>query len=522
MPVDAKHKDYTRMVGKWTRCRDVADGQDAVHERGEAYLPKLQEQQPAEYAAYVKRTPLYNATWRTIVGLMGMVFRQPPKVEAPDALKEMLDDVTMSGVPLQLFAQEVVEEALKVGRLGVLTDYPSADVSAMTQADAQAQNLRPMLQIYRAECIINWKTGRVKNATVLTMVVLEEEREVPIDEWSSRCEKVYRVLDLVPAAAEEGGQGGWKYRVRLLQVRDGKDVEVEPESYPLMNSRPLDYIPFTFISTDDTTPAVDEPPLVDLVNVNLSHYRTSADLEHGAHFTGLPTPWVAGYKSDDPSEKMYIGSTEILTFSNPDAKAEYLEFTGQGLGVLERLKAEKEKQMAVLGARMLEPQKAAVETAESAGIHRKGEESTLSMTAQTVSLGLRRSLQWFASWAAADPKSVEFELNRDFFPAPMSPQQLTALIGAWQAGGISDETLFDNLKQGEVIGEEVEFEDEQTRIEQSGPKLLGQTIDPKTGLPTYAPPALPGKKPGAPPEPGKPPPFGKKAAPGAKPAKKPS
>jgi hypothetical protein len=46
----------------------------------------------------------------------------------------------------------------------------------------------------------------------------------------------------------------------------------------------------------------------------------------------------------------------------------------------------------------------------------------------------------------------------------MSAQELTALIGSWQSGAISSQTLFDNLQDGEIIAQGVTFEVEQERI----------------------------------------------------------
>lgn len=133
--------------------------------------------------------------------------------------------------------------------------------------------------------------------------------------------------------------------------------------------------------------------------------------------------------------------------------------------------------MAILGARMLEPQKKGVETAEAASIHRKGEESMLSSVAQAISLAVEKALKWFAEWAGANPEEVEFDLNRDFYPVPMTPEELTALIAAWQAGAISDQTLFDNLQQGEIIDNDTTLEDEQARIANQAPRLQGQPED---------------------------------------------
>lgn len=483
MPVNGHHEEYKAMIHKWERCRDVAAGQDAVHKGGEKYLPKLRDQLPEDYNAYVLRTPFYNATWRTIAGLVGMLFRQPPKIEAPQSIKDdMFDDITMSGVPLQMFVQEVCEEALKCGRLGLLVDYPTVSTEGLTQADAQKMNLRPMMQIYRAESIINWRIGRVDNVSVLTMVVLKEKTEVPQDEFVSKWEDRFRVLDLVNK----------QYRVRVFKIEGEKEILVST-AVPLMNNVPLDYIPFTFASTDDNQMEVDEPPLIDLVDLNLSHYRTSADLEHGAHFTGLPTAVISGYKPENPNDKLYIGSTAAWVFPDPAAKATYLEFSGEGLGALEKLLEAKEKRMAILGARMLEQQKRGVETADTASIHRKGEESMLSAAAQSISLSVTRALEWFVDWTGTGGENVEvkFELNRDFYPVAMTDKMLNALVAAWQAGAISSEVLFENLQQGEVISQETEFEEEQTRLQNQGPTLTGQNIDPRTGLPTASPPQLP-------------------------------
>jgi hypothetical protein len=449
------------MHPRWRRCRDVTTGQDAVHAAGEAYLPKLKDQDDKEYRAYLGRATFYNATWRTVAGLVGMLFRQPPKLEVPPVVEPLLDDVTMSGVPFLLFAESVCEEAMKLGRVGILVDYPEASVVNMTMADAAAQNLRPMMQLYRAEAIINWKVARVDNVWQLVMVVLREHEAISIDEFTQKYEDRYRVLDLIDR----------RYRVRMFK-RDGAADVLLSEVYPFMGGKPLNFIPFTFLGTDDVTPEVDDPPLIDLVNVNLSHYRNTADLEHGAHFTGLPTPWIAGWQPDAAGEKLYIGSSSAWTFKSKDAKAEFLEFKGEGLKTLVDLIDDKELQMSVLGARMLEPQKRGVEAAETVAVHRKGEESMLSSAAQAISLGVERALEWFAYWAGAgEDAEVTFELNRDFYPQAMTPQELTALVGAWQSGAISDQTLFDNLKQGEVISEDVKFEDERARIANSAPKL---------------------------------------------------
>lgn len=473
MPVNSPHPKYAEYIDRWMRCRDAMGGQDAVHARGDAYLPRLKEQSPQDYAAYVKRATFYNATWRTISGLVGMMLRRPPQLELPEATKPLLKDVTLSGTPFQMFLQEVCNEALGLGRLGVMVDYPTAparaDGAKLTRADAQLLQLRPTMQLYRAESIINWRCQYVGTSHLLTMVVLKEQHPIPVDEFQEKCEERYRVLDIDPAG---------NYRVRVFTCVNDKDVQIGGDVYPLMNNASLKYIPFVFIGPDGITTDPEDPPLIDLVNLNLSHYRTNADYEHAAHFVGLPTPVVTGYNEqigpDGKPAKLYIGSGTAWVFSDPDAKATYLEFTGQGLTALKEMLAGKEQHMAVLGARMLEPQKKAAESPDSASIRRKGEESMLAAVAQSISLGISTALRWFVAWSgAAANDDVNCELNRDFYPVALDAQMLTALVSGWQSGAFSDQVLFENLQAGEIIDADTTIEEEQARLATQAPKLQG-------------------------------------------------
>ena len=452
MSVDTKHKEYTENYEAWERCEHAAEGQDEIHEYGVKYLPRLSGQNDDEYFAYKQRALYYNATARTIDGLTGMLFMKPETIEAPAAMDSIIADVTMGGLSLHQFAEVISEEVITIGRCGVLVDYPPI-VNAVTLAQAQAQGARPYATMYDAESIINWKTGRINNVEQLTLVVLEEENEIPVDEFESKCEPQWRVLDLVNNA----------YRQRIFRKdKRGEFILVE-EIYPQINGRVINKIPFEFFSVRDNSPCVDKPPLLDLVDVNLSHYRTTADYEHGLHFTGLPTPVVTGYYSDDKSASLRIGSGTAWLLPDPQSKAFYLEFTGQGLGELREALRSKEAMMATLGARILAPEKRAAEAAQTANIHRSSENSVLASIAQSISVGLTHVMEWLRDWSNVTG-DVKVELNRDFIPNSMTAQDVDSLVKSWQSGAISHETLFENLVAGDIIAQKVSFDDEMERI----------------------------------------------------------
>jgi hypothetical protein len=486
MSVKNQHKDYTNMTDKWERCRAASKGQEAVHAAGSKFLPMLADQSSHEYEAYKLRTSFYNATWRTISGLQGMLFRKPAMVEVPAVAGAMLEDVSLGGESLHMFSLEVVEECLTVGRVGVFVDYPAVDVEVTTAADAKSMNLRPIFKRYQAESIINWKTSVINNASVLSMVVLTEEiNNNSGDEFSNEVTIQYRVLDLAPVAV--GDTVVIIYRVRVFKIDKSQNKEVDvliSTAFPMIDGKQLTYLPFYFIGVDSVDPSVDEPPLIDLVDVNLSHYRTNADYEHGCHFTGLPTPVITGFTPDKADATFNIGSTTAWVFPRPDAKAFYLEFTGQGLSMLENNLQRKETQMAVLGARMLENKQNNGDSQGGAAINMGGEQSMLASIAQAVSIGLQRALATFVSFTGAQG-TVRYLLNKDFFPMPMTPLALTALVASWQNGAISYETLFNNLKQGEVIDIDQTIAKELVAMEQHKAEIPGGTQVNQSAKPTH-------------------------------------
>lgn len=460
MPVNTPHPQFTAHLDQWQRCRDAVGGSDAVKARGTAYLPKLGGQTDEEYKAYVMRTLWYGASARTVQGLTGLVMRKDPVVEVPKALEEHLKDVTLTGISFPAFAKTTLEEVLKAGRYGVLVDMPKEG------SDVQ----RPKYAAYIGEAIVNWQTVVVNGIHVLTMVVLWEcvWQEKPEDRYVLEAVEQYRVLRINSAQ---------QYEQEIYQQDpNDKDKWISKEKIvPMFRQKPFAYIPFCFFGPNTITPEIEKPPILDLVDVNLSHYRTSADLEHGAHFCGLPTPVVSGVS--DTTKELKIGSATAWILTDPNARASMLEFTGQGLTALEARLEKKEKLMAVLGARLLEEQKKTVEAADTLTMRYAGEQSVLRSVAGTVSTGLSKLLEWAAIWSGVSPeeaKKATAKLNTDFMDTSMTFAELEALVRTWQAGAISYETMYYNMERGEVTRPGIDWQKEKAQIEAETPAAIPQ------------------------------------------------
>lgn len=469
--VQTTKKTYDKNKKKWKRCRDVIGGTDDVKDAAEIYLPRLKAQSVEDYQAYKKRANFFNATGRTHSGLVGMIFRKPPTTDFPlgEVIDQVVANIDLSGNPLDVFSRTIVEEILEVGNIGVLVDYPVAPpIYPLTVAQAQELNLRPCFKYYCRESIINWRYTVVNNAKTLEMVVVKETIEIQGQpEFTIKYQDQYRVLDL-----DESGL----YRIRLYQIQEySTDAVMMPgyPFYPTMNGQALNYIPFKFIVEDDDN----EPPLLDLVDVNLSHYRSSADYETGCHFTGLPILYVFGYNVQNPDGSpapIIVGSDTALVLSNPEAKAGYIEFSGQGLQSLVDNLDRKQQQMALLGARIIADQPKGIEAADTANIHRVGENSVLADIAIEVSLSMTQCLKWFFDWMSIDSSQVSYQLNRDFSPVTVDGPTLTAYIAALQNGALSEEELFDLLQRGDLIEADVSYENHKGQVAAYAQQKLAQ------------------------------------------------
>lgn len=468
--VATTHPDYDRLLPYWQDCRNAASGQRAMHAAGERYLDKLVDETPTQYKARLKRSNFFNGTWRTIAGLKGMAFRVDPTQTLPKAIEALTKDITLSGVSLGSLSSNVVEEILEVGRIGIMVDHPprSESVTPITVALAEQMGLRPTIQFYRAESIINWRYRKAGNAWVLALVVLCEEAEIGGDEFGHECEKRYRVLDL-----DDAGQ----YRQRVYRRKDDKDELIEGPTYPTINNAPLTYIPFIMVGATGKGDAIDEPPLIDLVDANIALYQVNSDRRHGLHFTGLPTAVVSGYQPENATDKLFIGSTQAWVFPDPNAKASYLEFTGQGLQPSKDMSLELKQEMALLGARMLADESKQAETLGGTQIKHQGENSMLGEIVGHASDALEWALGIFAQWTGASGEIV-YQINRKFLPAPMGPQELTALVASWQSGAISDGDLFKNLQEGEIIAAGKTLEEHQAERDLAGPVAPAPTPKP--------------------------------------------
>ena len=136
--------------------------------------------------------------------------------------------------------------------------------------------------------------------------------------------------------------------------------------------------------------------------------------------------------------------------------------------------------MAILGARLLEEPRKAVESEGTHKTRRSGEAATLADVSRNIGQGIEKVLGTVGLWLTGSEikeDEVQYELSKDYDSARMDPQTMNALFMLLQGGRISYDTFWWNLQQGEMVPPGRTLEEEIERIMAQPPVATGEVDD---------------------------------------------
>jgi hypothetical protein len=451
MDITVRHPLYDAFRDAWRLMRDAFDGEDAIKQAGELYLPtktgieRLAETDPPRakkaYDAYRGRAEFPDLVALTVRGAVGTMLDSPAAISLPAALEPLRERATRDGLTLDALHRRIATELMLTGRYGILPGI----------ADGV-----PYLSGYVAESIINWDAS---DGVTTDFVVLDETGKV-----RNKITGAWEEREQFRECSAEGGRYGAKVWTKL----GGEFVAGEATEGTDPRGAALKFLPFVFVNVNDLTSAPDDVPLYGLAKLAVRIYRMDADLTTSLHMTAEPTPVVSGY--DDPKAAIKDGQVpqgigaSTLWVLPKDGKAEFLEFNGPGiekqLDVIQR----NYDRAVMFGAQLLSDKGAVQESGEAKKVRLDSQHATLKTIAMTSAAGLERALKNVAVWVGADPDEVEVKPNLDFFDHTLSAQEITAVVQGWMNGAYSWEAAFQRLQKGGVIDPEVTAEEELARI----------------------------------------------------------
>lgn len=460
-------QELTNLLPQYRLIRDALAGEPTVKAAGKVYLPMPNAEDTSKenierYKAYVARAVFYNVARRTMMGLVGQVFKSDPEIKVPSTLNALTLNATGSGISITQLSKQAVSLNLAYARGGIFIDYPDmsdADQEgnvATTVADLEAGNVRPTLYVYEPTAIINWRTADKGAEEILSLVVIFETWCVHDDGFEQKNSAQFRVLRL-------NDQGNYVHELWREQNPTKFDGGKTPKGNfePLQIFNPLDAtgkpfkeLPFMFFGAQNNDTSPDNPSFYDLCSLNMAHYRNSADYEESCFIVGQPTPVLTGLTE----EWVHNVLKDVIAFGSrggiplpAGATAELLQ--AEPNTMLKEAMDTKERQMVALGAKIVEQQEVQ-RTATEAQIESSAENSTLGTATKNVSAAFTWALKWAARWVGAPDSGVVFELNTDFDIARMSTEERQEIVKEWQTGAITFEEMRTGLRKAGIATED--------------------------------------------------------------------
>ena len=430
----------------WILIEDLMQGTYGMRRKHRRYLPQEPRELDESYDNRLARSvcpPYYQRLERM---LAGMLTRKPVRLnDTSDTIREQLFDVDLQGNDLNVWTYETARKLVRYGHIGTLVDAPS-------------DGGRPYWVTYTPRQILGWRTELQDGQQRLTQLRLLESTIVPDGQYGEKAVEQVRLL--TPNAYE------------LHQKDDQGEFRVIDEG-----TTSLDSIPFSVAYANRHGYLESRPPLEDIAELNLKTYQVQSDLDNQLHISAVPM--LAFYGFPSAAEEVSAGPGEAIAFP-ADGRAEYIEPGGSSFDYQFRRLEQLAAQINELGLSAVLGQKLSAETAEAKRIDRSQGDSTMMVIAQNVQDMIDNCLQYHAQYLGQNEAAGSCLVNRDFIGARLEPQEIQSLLQLYTAGTITQETLLQNLADGEVLGDDFNVEEELEATANAGMDL--QPAGPANGL----------------------------------------
>ena len=427
------------MEPHWILIEDLMNGTYGMRKKHRRYLPQEPRELDESYDNRLARSvvpPYYQRLERM---LAGMLTRKPVRLnDTSDTIREQLFDVDLQGNDLNVWTYETARKLIRYGHVGTLVDAPS-------------DGGRPYWCTYTPRQILGWRTEQRDGQQLLTQLRLSESVAVPDGEYGEKVVEQIRLLT--------PGQ------YQIHQRQDDGEFKVIDEG-----TTSLDVIPFSVAYANRHGLMESRPPMEDIAELNLKAYQVQSDLDNQLHISAVPMLAFFGFPT--AAEEVSAGPGEAIAFPS-DGRAEYIEPDGRSFESQFRRLEQLAAQINELGLSAVLGQKLSAETAEAKRIDRSQGDSTMMVIAQNVQDMIDNCLQFHAQFIGQGEAAGSCLVNRDFVGARLESADITALRELYTAGVITQETLLQQLADGEVLGDDFDVQEELDETANGG---LGETV----------------------------------------------
>ena len=438
----------------WGRMQAVTNGTDFIRYYAPTYLPQEPREPEDAYQTRVQRSVLSPYTVRLIDNAAGLILRRPIELEGDDYWTTWSENVDGLGSSLNEYARRALVSSLTYGHSGILVDFPP-DPGVTTLFEERQLGRRPYFNHIDPYDIWGWRQETPIPNSPLSQIRLHEWTTIPEGTYGQK--RVERIRVITPTGYEVYQRHGESYGVDPgTPTPDGQSDIGLVDSGAL----PFNQIPFVPIYTNRTGMLTSSPPLIDIANLNITHYQRQADLIHALHIAAMPILVLEGWDDADDSTAVGVNYGMITT---PGNKVYYVNADAGAFNAQHEELKELEMQMSTLGISKLLGQKYVAESADAKRIDQAQANSVLAIISMELESSLQQAFYFAARYLGIEPPKVT--LNRDFDFYRLLGQDISVIGQLRAEGGLSDQTYLEILRSGEIIPDKINLEDELAEIQ---------------------------------------------------------
>lgn len=437
----------------WAIVRPLLGGTSAMREAGKRLLPMWPMEEQAAYDARLAAATLFPAYSRTVSTLSGKPFSKALSLgeDVPSEIQEWSENINLQGVNLHSFAADVFETAMGHGISGILVEFPKTvdlprtDAGQVTKATEDAAGIRPYMTHIKPWSILGWRSERVNGADVLTQLRILESVNEPDGEFGESAVEQVRVF-------RQGSWEVWREKQNEWFLFDSGVTTIP-------------FIPFVPVYGQRTGYMTGKPPLIEMAHLNIEHWQSSSDQRTIMHVARVPILTMIGAEE----ATVVVGASSAIKLPI-GAEMRFVEHSGAAISAGRESLLDLEEQMRQAGAELLVLQPGKVTATQIASENAVGM-CALQRMAQDFEDAIDLALDYMARWVNISQGGGHCSLFMDFGAATLSDASAQLLLQANQSGKISNETLMAEWKRRGIISPDIDFADEQERIDNQGPAL---------------------------------------------------
>lgn len=448
---------------------DLLSGTAVMRKANTRYLPQEAKEDNDEYENRISRTTLFNAFKRTVGSLTGKPFSREIRTRnMPEDVEEWMKNIDLQGNSFDVFCKDNFKNALADGVRFILIDFPvSMDIEGVTPnlSAEREQKLRPYFVDVDPRNLIGWQTVTVDGVEMLVQARIREiiRRPDPSNRFEGILVERIRVF-------ERGSFEVWERTISTPE-RTNISATVTPNrgDFQIVSSGTMSIpvIPIIAVYTNQTDFFLAEPPMIDLMYMNIEHWQSKSDQNNILHVARVPILYGAGF-ADDEMSLIQVGGKRSINNSNSDATLSFTELEGKSIEAGEKSLENLENRMRIEGLELLVKKQQV--TATERALDARDLDSELASDVRDAEDSYLSALKIMLQWVNQDPESIgEIDIHKDFGIAFRDSTELSELFKARQAGDITQETYLNELQRRGVLSTSVDLEEEVLKTEADQP-----------------------------------------------------